>query len=127
MLLILRLKAVIRRVGRFFKIYYWNIYYKYFSKSLKKTETNSPLEITKINCFSTICEYLDNKDLGNVMLSSKLINKRIEKIVIWENLFINKYLKMANDYKRLIEINRFITLIANIKGKYFDEKRIITQ
>ena len=106
-ILLLRLNSVYRRVGRFIKNYYKDFIFKYFK--VKKSECTSPLETTKIVCFSTIAEYLNNREIGKLMLTSKLINKRIEKKVIWENLFVNEYLKMADNYKRCKEITSFLT------------------
>ena len=118
-LLILRIPSVARRVGRFVKVYLNNLKLKYFGKKLNKKEKVSPLEVIKINCFANICEFLKPKEIGKVLLLNINISKRTEKKLIWDNLFVNFYLKKINKFFKFLEIKEKYSQISNLESLNF--------
>jgi len=115
LILILRVPSIIRRVGRFAEIYWTNLKFKLFAKKIRNTES-SVLEKTKLSSFSSICEFLKPKEIGKMMVLNKTINKRVEKKLIWDNLYLNYYEKKINNYLKyveLLEINNKIKIEEN--------------
>lgn len=111
LLLILRIFAVIRRTSRFLLEYAKKMKYKFLGEKIKRNN-NSQLESTKMNCFVNIVEYLKPKDIGRVMLINKTLKKRIDKNLIWENLFNNYFGKKINDYKQYINFQNIYNQIT---------------